>query len=365
MDLNDDGHLDIVSGCYAGKDIEPMQAPVYVLYGKEKGDFAEPVALKTAQGKHLVARDMDNAEVTERICTEPFACDWDGDGDVDFVIGNFAGTFLLVTNVGTKSEPKFSGDPTLLQNAKGEILRIKGKHSAPHVVDFDGDGDLDLLSGSTAGGVQISRNQPADDGTPSFSDFETLIAAPEKRLSGIVARETDVPPSTCTRLWVTDYDGDGSLDVLLGDLVRFSTPKVGATLEETKKLEAEFQAARKVKRDEMNAAMRIAHGYTSTIEAARAMLKKAMLEKIAAAKAASENADGGNPKSEGAGGEDSDSPTEHLADFDDAKIEARVKALQDYVKKLRTEYSKFYRTRSKHVDTVATGHVWLYRQKTR
>ncbi len=357
MDLNDDGHLDIVSGCYTGKGLKVMHAPVYVLYGKGEGDYAKPVALKTAEDRHLVLTDTPNAPRTRHICTEPFAIDWDQDGDLDFVIGNFEGTFLLATNVGTKKEPKFTGEPILLKSAKGEPLKIEGMHSAPHLVDFDGDGDFDLLSGSTTGGVQISKNNPGDDGVPSFGDFEELIPGPAKRLSGILPRDTEVPPSTCTRLWVTDYDGDGALDILLGDLVRFSTPKVDVSLEETKKLEAKFQAALKVKRDELNAASRVANGYKSTVESARQLLQKA-----AAANALSAE-DGEHAASEDPGDKGSDNPPEDLSEFDDAKIEARVKALQGYVKKLRTEYSAFYRTRSKHVDTVATGHVWLYRQK--
>ena len=47
MDLNADGRLDILSGCYSVQDAE-MKAPVWVLYRTEAGDFAGHVGQPTA-----------------------------------------------------------------------------------------------------------------------------------------------------------------------------------------------------------------------------------------------------------------------------------------------------------------------------
>jgi len=150
--MNDDGRLDILSGCYSAKDRD-MRAPVWVLYGTEAGDFAEAQALKTEAGEDLVVRDTDRASITDRICTQPHAFDWDDDGDLDLLIGNFSGAFLLAINKGTSKAPRFEGKPEVLQSAGGEALTVAGNHGAPFLVDWDGDGDIDIVSGSGAGGV--------------------------------------------------------------------------------------------------------------------------------------------------------------------------------------------------------------------
>ena len=93
--------------------------------------------------------------MTEKICTRPFAVDWDGDGHLDLVVGNFAGTFYWFKGEG---KGKFQPKPEMIKAGDGP-LRIQGHHSDPFVIDWDGDGDLDLLSGSSNGGVQWAENR--------------------------------------------------------------------------------------------------------------------------------------------------------------------------------------------------------------
>src|SRR5262249_61865406 len=81
--------------------------------------------------------------MTENICPRPFAVDWDGDGHLDLVVGNFAGTFHLFKGQGTG---KFLPRPEEIK-AHHQPLKIEGHHSDPFVVDWDG--DLDMLSGSS------------------------------------------------------------------------------------------------------------------------------------------------------------------------------------------------------------------------
>ncbi len=46
--------------------------------------------------------------------------------------------------------------------AGDQPLKIEGYHCDPFVIDWDGDGDLDLLSGSSEGGVQWAENTRRD-----------------------------------------------------------------------------------------------------------------------------------------------------------------------------------------------------------
>jgi hypothetical protein len=100
-------------------------------------------------------RSFCREQMTENICTRPFAVDWDGDGHLDLVVGNFSGTFYWFKGQG---KGKFPPKPELIK-AGDSPLRIVGAHSDPFVIDWDGDGDFDLLSGSSDGGVQWAENR--------------------------------------------------------------------------------------------------------------------------------------------------------------------------------------------------------------
>src|SRR6185503_17156507 len=95
--------------------------------------------------------------MTENICTRPFAVDWDGDGHLDLVVGNFSGTFYWFKGEGKgKFQPK--PEAIMIGKAGDRPLKVSGAHSDPFVIDWDGDGDLDLISGSSEGGVMWAEN---------------------------------------------------------------------------------------------------------------------------------------------------------------------------------------------------------------
>ena len=63
----------------------------------------------------------------------------------------------------------------------GKPLTIEGHHSDPFVIDWDGDGDLDLLSGSSEGGVQWAENRAGPGKAAAagvFSDADRTRPAP-------------------------------------------------------------------------------------------------------------------------------------------------------------------------------------------
>lgn len=163
-----------------------MVGSFWVLQGKKEGGFAKAVELKGTDGKTLMIH-KEKVEgldyTTENICTRPFAVDWDGDGDLDIITGNFSGQFYLFLGEG---EGKFSPTASIVKTADGDILKITGVHSDPYVIDWDGDGDLDLMAASSAGTVVWSENKLISSdkstgsatGAPKLSDFQDIITQP-------------------------------------------------------------------------------------------------------------------------------------------------------------------------------------------
>ncbi len=209
-----------------------------VLWGQADGTFKKAAILAGADGEPLIIPADDENEVTEKICTRPTAVDWNGDGDLDLVVGNFAGSFYLFTGEG---KGKFQPKPKPIR-AGDALLKIPGVHSDPFLVDWDGDGDLDLLSGSSQGGVYWAENRAGAGKPPELKAFETLIAAGSQRDPQDVLREEDLKgPSSATRVWVDDVNSDGKLDVLVGDSVTLSAPTPGIDEHEFREKRADWQ----------------------------------------------------------------------------------------------------------------------------
>jgi hypothetical protein len=89
-DLNNDGELDIVVGAKKGK-------ISVLMYGESNGI-----------PEWRVTNDDIFASTSNRTNAAPALFDWDGDGDIDLLIGNGNGTLDFAINSGTKSTPRFT-----------------------------------------------------------------------------------------------------------------------------------------------------------------------------------------------------------------------------------------------------------------
>jgi hypothetical protein len=81
----------------------------------------------------------------------PSFVDLDGDGDMDLVLGREMEGAVVYRNVGSRTEPRFEVD-------ESAILPPLPPLATPRFVDLDGDGDLDLVSGTSSGGLVYWRN---------------------------------------------------------------------------------------------------------------------------------------------------------------------------------------------------------------
>jgi FG-GAP-like repeat len=233
VDLDGDGRCDILSGSYSRME-KAMAGLFQALWGQPDGTFKKAAPLCGTDGKPLII-PVKGDDWIKNICTRPFAVDWDGDGHLDLVTGNFFGTFYLFKGQG---KGQFLPQPEEMK-AGDAPLRIQGYHSDPFVVDWDGDGDFDVLSG-----FQWAENLAGAGKPPRLKPFRTLIQHGPQLGYGEILREEDLKePQSCTRIWVDDVNGDGKLDILVGDLVTLISPADHVTEKKFKKKFGDWQKA--------------------------------------------------------------------------------------------------------------------------
>ena len=128
--------------------------------------------------------------------------DWDGDGKLDLITGSFNGTVQWHRNTSTNQQLQFSsGEPFC------EIRIAYNAH--PRLVDFDGNQQLDLLLGLNWGSVSLYRH--ATDGSiPGLASGQQLKWSDGKNLNIRTLNGDDTTPE------LVDWDGDGISDLISG-----------------------------------------------------------------------------------------------------------------------------------------------------
>ena len=206
-DFDGDGDLDLLCGEFRDT----------FTYFENVGTRREP---RYAAGRKL-AHD-GRPLVMDLQMIVPSAIDWDGDGDVDLIVGDEDGRVALVEHAGTVREnmPQFLPPRYFQQQAD----RLKcGALATPVGVDWDGDGDDDIVSGNTAGYIQFYENLgPGDGGLPKWAAPQQLAAGGET--IRIQAGPSGSIQGPCEAKWgyttlsVADWNHDGRLDLVVNSI---------------------------------------------------------------------------------------------------------------------------------------------------
>ena len=134
----------------------------------------------------------------------PAVADWNGDGKIDLILGEgtySANSVYIYLNKGSSSSPKFDKKERLyLAYGEGKM------NLTPSIVDWDKDGDLDLVVGDEYGYINLYINEAGR------RKVKTLKYA--GRLKNKYGQDIDV--GSMSTPCATDWDEDGDWDIICG-----------------------------------------------------------------------------------------------------------------------------------------------------
>lgn len=206
VDYDGDGALDLIVGIgdwadYGWDDAynesgEWTNGPLhgYVYWARNEGTNGAP-RYAEAQKVRASGKPVDVIGMPS-----PSFADFDGDGDLDLICGEFLDGFTYFENVGARREPEYAAGRRLTHDGKPLAMHVQ--MITPTSVDWDGDGDPDLIVGDEDGRVAFVENTgDAQFLPPRYFQQE----ADDLKFGALV---TPVGH---------DFDGDGDEDIVAGN----------------------------------------------------------------------------------------------------------------------------------------------------
>lgn len=217
VDINGDGREDILISSYNG-------TPQWI--ERTEDGYGEPATVMDKNDNAVTLGtfwDYDEEDWGETDqtgttghCTSVAAVDWDNDGDIDLLLGGYRdGGLFLRLNEGSPTETKFA---TTNQPVKvgGEPIAFEGGIGSPRVADWDGDGLFDIVVGTISGEVVLLRNAGSAN-APKFPEMTTLVEllpgkAGPKRIKRVLSKD-GLPVAPGSSFHIDVVDYDGDKDL--------------------------------------------------------------------------------------------------------------------------------------------------------
>lgn len=174
--------------------------------------YEQTAANQTTLSAGTLLQTAAGATIDVGLYAKPTVTDLDGDGLMELLVGEDTGNVLLYEQVAATGANalKFNVN-TLFTNPFGTATTNApngGSYARPSISDLDNNGLLDILVGSNDGTLRRYEQLTANAGTTAgFKAWGTMKLA---NGTAIDAGEVDKP-------LLTDYNGDGYLDMLLGN----------------------------------------------------------------------------------------------------------------------------------------------------
>ena len=175
-----------------------------LLVGKSNGkiSFYKNTGTKSSFSYSLVTDFFDS--ITAGQNSQPFLVDYNGDGKMDLFLGSADGTMQFFRNIGTKTSPHFT------RESSNFIPGLTLAEAVPALVDIDNDGDLDLFIGNSKGGLYFYRNKAITgihDGSVSLPFTFTLKQNFPNPFNPSTRIDYSIPQTDFVRLEVFDILG--------------------------------------------------------------------------------------------------------------------------------------------------------------
>jgi len=204
-DFDGDGDLDLICGEFVDG----------FTWFENTGSRENPV--------FAAGRPLENENGIIRMDLEmmmPVAADWNRDGKPDLIVGDEDGRVAWIENSGVvrNGMPVFK-DPVYFKQEAGAVKF--GALVTPYSVDWDDDGDEDLICGNSAGYIGFIENLGGDE-FPRWNKPEYLKA--DGKVIRVMAGNNGSIQGPCERKWgyttlsVADWDGDGLKDILVNSI---------------------------------------------------------------------------------------------------------------------------------------------------